>query len=135
MNPFEYFVRLGKWAFSGITLRWEITLSLLLLCIAFTVLSVWDGGAEEKRKVKWLPLLYLYPVVHLLLGVIFRKHGAEWPGYLNYAVFFSILPVGIFAVYRLKGIRITAASHVLMTLWLSFSAGIAAGVSIANEWL
>jgi hypothetical protein len=135
MNPFDYFVWLGKWVFSLSTHRWEITVSLLLPCIAFTVLSVWDGDTEEKRKVKWLPLLYLYPVVHLLLGVIFRKHGAEWPGYLNYAVFFSILPVGIFAVYRLKGIRITATSHVLMTIWLSFSAGIVAGMSIADEWL
>jgi hypothetical protein len=135
MNPFEYFVRLGKWVFSGITHRWEITGSLLLLCIAFTVLSVWDGDTEEKRKIKWLPLFYLYPVVHLLLGVVFQKHGTGWPGYLNYAVFFSILPVGIFAVYRLKGIRITATTHVLMTIWLSFSAGVVAGVSISGEWL
>ena len=135
MTHFGYYLWLGKQAFSFVTYLWFVSVPLMLLFVCFSIYGARHSSAEEKKKMKWLPLLFLFPAVHLLLGVIFEKYGAQWPGYLNYALFFSIVPVGVGVLIRFKGLRIATVSCVLLTMWLSFCAGLVAGMSISGDWL
>jgi len=100
--------------------------------------------AERWKREYWLVFLSLFFIpATIAIGTVGWIDPALAPRpepstllvWTNNGLFIASIVLGIFWVYRMKGLRWFALAFALIQLWILFFAGFVAGMAITGDWL
>lgn len=123
-----------------------IGLPILLTALGFVVVAAWKRpvGSASWKKSYWLVLTqFLFIPAVVAVGVLYGWDNDPIPrlkvdqigNWTNDTLFFLSLALGLFWIYRMKGLRLFAFFVVALQQAMLFAAGAVASMSINGSWL
>jgi hypothetical protein len=122
-------------------LLWQGTFSYWLL-LPLTVISVWSLWASRKDRralqVFFLPVCWLLPVI--LDGAFSdwdapEAKTASWVGGVGLAALVAQIGWSIFAVVRMKGLRLLAIGGVVANVLIALPTLLVVGMDASGDWI
>jgi hypothetical protein len=135
MHTLGYSVWLGKMALDCVVYAWFITAPLVAFMLISSALSLRSVDQEKRKRMIRLPIVYLFPLMGLIIGSVFRAYRSVWPSYLLWIPVVGLVALAVVWVIRFKGMRVTVVSHSLLAFWMDVCVGFVASMAITDNWL
>ena len=123
----------------GILARWPIT---LLLGVLLVVAAIKNNPFRQAGLQKiWLLVPFVFPFAIIAAGARFQapagefREGFAWQANVVYLLFLLHIIVGIWVIYRLRGLRCFASGVIMMQLWFSCMCSAVALIGILNVFI
>jgi hypothetical protein len=125
---------------------WPLLLVTLILVanLAAALVHRWPFHHARWKKEYWLAFLsLLFIPITIAVGVVGwidpamvpRPKPSAFLVWTNNGLFIASVVLGIFWVYRMKGLRWFALALALIQLWILMGAGFTAGMALSGDWL
>jgi len=147
ITPFSWrgFWQLLKWSTEPL-LAWPIWIVSLCLTanLGIATIRAWRVRDARWKKEYWLAIVSLFFVPAVIaIGVVGWVDPSTVPRpqpntlliWANNGLFAISLLLGIYWIYRMKGLRWLAVAFTLLQLWIIFFAGFIAGMALTGDWL
>jgi hypothetical protein len=142
VNVSSAFWRYSLWALEFLVgpFRW-ISVAILASLLAAAVASFRRASAFSLEKNLYrLPfVLFVGCPLSIAIAVLFPAPSPSSPNhvgaFLLNALDLLALLLGVYFVYRAKGLRWFTAAIVVTALWLLLAAGFVAGMSVSGDWI
>ncbi|HEY6443966.1 MAG TPA: hypothetical protein VIY66_11575 [Candidatus Acidoferrales bacterium] len=117
---------------------------VLVANLVVALIHRWPFDRERWRRQYWLAFLsLLFIPITIAVGEIGWIDPSLSPRpmpstlllWTNNGLFIASVVLGIFWVYRMKGLRWFALAFALIQLWMLFWAGFVAGMALTGDWL
>ena len=150
IQVFGRFSWIGFWWYVQQSAEFLYVWPMLLLSLALVanlVLALiyrWPFHTGRWRREYWLVFLsVLFVPITIAIGLV----GAVDPSpmhrpkpnplavWSSNGLFITSIMLGVFCVYRMKGLRWFASAVVLIELWVLLAAGLIAGMALSGDWL
>jgi hypothetical protein len=141
-NFFSDYWELAKFATVGILgSRWPVTLFFSVFLVIASLTNYPFGQPCVEAPKAWLLAPLIFPLAILAAGACFAAPAGEfrgdfaWQSWAVYLLFLFHTIVGVWIIYRLRGLRWFASSVILMQLWLSSMCASASLIVILNVFI
>ncbi len=125
---------------------WPLLLVTIVLVanFVFAIIHRWPFDRERWQRQYWFAFLsFLFIPITIIVGEVGwidpSMSSRPTPNTLllwtNNGLFIASVILGIFWVYRMKGLRWFALAFALIQLWMLFWAGFVAGMALTGDWL
>jgi hypothetical protein len=122
---------------------WLMTLAVVMNLGAALLLK-WPFRHDRWKAVYWLLFVnFLFIPITVAIGIFGAIDPAQVPRarpntlavWANNGLFFAAFVLGIYWMYRMKGLRWFAVAILLLQLWILLGAGFITGMSLSGDWL
>lgn len=120
-----------------------VTLALVAN-LAAALIHKWPFHPDRWKKEYWLAFLsFIFIPTTIAIGVVGWIDPSLVPRpkpnallvWTSNGLFIASIVIGIFWVYRMKGLRWFALAVALIQLWVLMGAGFIAGMALSGDWL